>query len=228
MWRAFEDRHLRLPGVDVAEVVAHIQPRNIGDRPGQLHARWTAADDDELQRRMRAVLQHLPFGQFEGEQHAPAYLGRVFHRLQPGREFGPVFAAKVGVGRPARHDEVVVHQHRAGLQVHVVLLEVEAHGLIHQHLDVGMVAQDGANGLSDVRRREYSQRNLVQQRLKRVVVLAIDQRHIHRQVGEPHCRVDASESTADHDHASPHPAFTHSIRSFIRHRITFQSCVPPY
>jgi hypothetical protein len=37
--RPFKNQHLRLLGIDVAEVVAHIEPRDVRDRPGKFHRR---------------------------------------------------------------------------------------------------------------------------------------------------------------------------------------------
>ena len=45
---------------------------------------------------------------------------------------------------------------------------------IHQHLGVGLMAQDGADGLGDVGGREHGQRHLVKQRLKRLMIAAVD------------------------------------------------------
>ena len=60
--RPFEDQHLRLSGIDVAEVVAHVEPGNIRDRTSEFYACRSSANDDEIQRRMGAALQHLALG----------------------------------------------------------------------------------------------------------------------------------------------------------------------
>jgi len=68
----------------VAEVVAHIELCDVGDGSGQLDAGGSAANDDEVERRVPAVLDHLALGQFEGEQDTAANLGGVLDVLSPG------------------------------------------------------------------------------------------------------------------------------------------------
>ncbi len=43
-------------------------------------------------------------------------------------------------------------------------------------------------------------RDLVEQRLKGMVVAAVDQGHIHRHIGQRLRSAQAGETTADHDH----------------------------
>ena len=63
------------------------------------------------------------------------------------------------------------------------------------------MAQDGADGLSNVGGREHGQRDLVEQRLKGVVIAAVDHRDIDRQVPETFGSVKAGEASADDDDA---------------------------
>ena len=65
------------------------------------------------------------------------------------------------------------------------------------------MAQDGADGLGDVGRRKHGQRHLVEQRLKSVVVAAVDDSDVDGQMREPLGRVQAGESAADDDDAGP-------------------------
>ena len=97
-WRAFEQQHAGFGGVDVAEVVAHIELGNVGDGSGQLDAGGPTADDDEIERRVPAVFDHLALGQFKGQQDTAANLSGVFDGLEARRKRSPVVAAKVGVG----------------------------------------------------------------------------------------------------------------------------------
>ncbi len=62
-----------------------------------------------------------------------------------------------------------------------LLRKIEADRLIHQNIDVGMVPHDRANRLRNICRRKHRQRNLVEQRLKKMIVLAVHHRDIDRQ-----------------------------------------------
>ena len=68
----------------------------------------SAADDDEIERRVPALLQHLALGQFEGQQHAAANLGGVFDGFEAGRERLPLIVAEIGVRGAGGEHEVVV------------------------------------------------------------------------------------------------------------------------
>ena len=50
----------------------------------------------------------LGLGLLEGEQDAPAQIGRVVDRLQAGRERRPVVVTEIGVPRAGRDDQIVV------------------------------------------------------------------------------------------------------------------------
>jgi hypothetical protein len=79
--------------------------------------------------------------------------------------------------------------------------EVKADGLVHEDLDVAMVAEDGADGLCDFGGRENRKRNLVEQRLKSVVVFAVDECDVDGEMREVSRGVDACESAAENEHA---------------------------
>ncbi len=88
---------------------------------------------------------------------------------------------------------------------------VEADDLVHQDFGVAVVAQDGADRLRDVSGREDRERNLIEQRLKGVVVLAVDDRDINGKLAEMPGRVDAAEPCAD-DHNSRASAGRAAVR----------------
>jgi hypothetical protein len=63
------------------------------------------------------------------------------------------------------------------------------------------MAQDGSDGLSDVGRGKHGERDLVEQRLKGVMIAAIDYRDVDRQMREPFGGVKAGKACADDDNA---------------------------
>ena len=78
---------------------------------------------------------------------------------------------------------------------------VDRHDLVHQDLRVGVLAEDGANGLGDVGRGEDGERDLVEERLKDVVVAAVHDRYVDGEFGQAFCRIDAGKAAADDDDA---------------------------
>ena len=185
----------------MAEVVAHIELCNVGDGSGQLDAGGSTADDDEIERRVPAVLDHLALGQLEGEQDAAANLGGVFDGFESRRKRSPIVAAKVGVGSSGGQHQVVVRKLGAAGQGDLPRIGVDAGDLVHEHLGVLLAAQDGADGLCDVGRREDGECDLVKERLEDVMVAAIHQRYVHRQPGKATGCVNAGKAAADDDNA---------------------------
>ena len=97
--------------------------------------------------------------------------------------------------------QVVVGELGAAGEGDLARVGVDADDLVHEHLGVLLAAQNGADGLGDVRRGEHGEGYLVKQRLKGVVVAAVNYRYVD---GEP-CKavsgVDAGKATADDNHA---------------------------
>src|SRR5579871_1403156 len=129
---------------------------------------------------MPPMFLHLPFGKFKSQQHPPSNLRRIFNRLQARRQLHPVIMSKIGVRRPRGEHEVVILKRRARFQGHLARYTIHAHGLVHQHFGILLAPQHRPNRLCDIRGRQHRQGHLVEQRLKRVIVLPVNHRHIHR------------------------------------------------
>ena len=157
------------------------------------------------------MFDHLALCQLEGQQHTAANLGGVLDGLESRRKRRPVVVAKVGVSGPGGQHQVVIRELGAAGQRHTPRRRVDAHYLVHQHLGILLAAQDGADGLGDVGRREHSQRHLVKQRLEGVMVAPIYHGYVHRQTGQSFGRVKAGKASADDHHAG-----TASLRWFER------------
>ena len=199
-----EEQDARLRWVDVAEIVAHIKLRDIADGASEFDAGGAAADDDEIQAEdasrapaSGARLIRRPAGRGGGsqwrlrcssgrEQPLPTRLfrSRSAWRRWPGRDSRKESSAPEA--RPTR---------RAWTSM--------AFDRVHEDFSVLLVTQDRANGLCDVGWGEYSERHLVEQRLKGVVVASIDNCHIDGQVPQPKGGVDTCKSCTHNDHAWP-------------------------
>ena len=149
---------------------------------------------------MGADLQHFPLGQLEGEQDAAANLDGILDGLQAGGEGFPLVVAEVGVGGACGQHEVVVRDFGSAAEADATAFEVEGDGFVHEDFGVGVVAQDGADGRSDLGRRKNRQRHLIEERLEREVIAAVDHSDVHRQLRQRFGGVGSGKACAeDHD-----------------------------
>ena len=177
---AFNEDHARGGRVNVAEIVPHETAGDVADGAGQLDAGGATADDDEIERRVGAGLQHFALGQLEGEQNAAADLDGILDGFQSGREGFPSVVAEVGVGGAGGQHEVVVGDFGSAAKTDAAALEIEGDGFVHEDFGIGVVAQDAADGRGDLGRRKNGQRHLIEERLKGKVIAAVDDGHVHR------------------------------------------------
>jgi hypothetical protein len=135
----------------------------------------------------------------EGEQDAPAQRHRVVERLQPRCMRGPLVVTEVGVRGAAGNEHKVIGQRGAVGQRHALRSAVDGSDLAQAHGDIALAGQDVAQRRGDVAGRQAGRRHLVEQRLKEVVVGAIDERDLQRRRSQRACAPQASEATADDD-----------------------------
>ena len=191
--------HLRTPRVDAAKFLAQRVARYLGQRAGQFNARGAAADHGKVQPGLLLFFRRCRLGAFKGKQHAAADQQRVVQRLQARRVRRPFVVAEIGIGCAAGHQQLVVGQLLATLERDGLVRQVDATHFSQQHADIGLVTQDLAQRRRDVRRRQAGRCHLVQQRLKQVVVDAVDERDVQRRLGQGARGPEAGE-TAANDH----------------------------
>ena len=68
-----------------------------------------------------------------------------------------------------------------------------------EHGRIPLLAEDVANRRSDLPRREFRRRDLIEQRLKEMVIRAVDQNHIGRCTTQGLGGREAAEAAADDD-----------------------------
>src|SRR5271154_4711247 len=78
---------------------------------------------------------------------------------------------------------------------------VDVNRLSKQHLRVFLPPQNLAQRRGDVGRRERSRRHLIQQRLKKMVIAAINQRDVYRGVLQGLGEAEAAEPSPDYDNS---------------------------
>ena len=124
-------------------------PRHFGNRASHFHAGSAAADDDEGEkaRPLGRIFDHLRA--FEGEQEPPPDLGRVRDVLEAWRERFPIVTAEVGMGRSRGEDEIVIGKIKLA-RVHAPRRHIDPRYARHDHADVLLLPQDGADRPRDI------------------------------------------------------------------------------
>jgi hypothetical protein len=112
---------------------------------------------------------------FIGEEHVAPQPHRVVEGLEAGRKLRPLVFPEVAGLSAQRDDEVVVGE-LAVAQRHFLRGKIDAGHVGEQHREVGLLAQDAADGRGDVGRGQRGGGHLVEQGLEDVVVLAVDDR----------------------------------------------------
>src|SRR5208282_3212609 len=115
------------------------------------------------------------------------------------RELLPLVVAEILVARAGGdHERVVVN--RAVAQDEAAIRGVEPNGFAEKHLCVSLLLEDVSQRRGDVRGRKSARGDLIEQRLKQMVVAAIDQRHVHRRALEAKRGAQPAEAAAqDYD-----------------------------
>src|SRR5262249_41045853 len=131
------------------------------------------------------------------EQHAPADLNSVLDCLKTWSVVFPLVVAEVGVARASGDDKVVVLKFSAITQTHTSRIGVKARDLAHDHFDVPGAMQNMAQRRGDFAWCQNGGGDLIEERLKRVVVFSVDKRDIDGSACQfSGCR-QATETSAD-------------------------------
>ena len=201
---AFEQDDARRLRLNAAEVGSQRLPRDLRERARHLHAGRSGADDDERQQppllvRIRCALRRL-----EGHQDPLPDPERVVERFQAGRVLRPLVAAEVRMRRPAREDEVVERDRLVVVDDEAMPRRVDRLHVGEQDLDVFLMPEDPPDRRRHVSRRQRGGRDLIQQRLKQMVVVPIEQRDFQRRaLRTPAPANNPAESATDNHDARP-------------------------
>ena len=202
--------HAGLVGVHGAKVSRQHERGELGDGPRQLDAGGAAPDHDERQVPALHDGQRLPLGRFEREQHPSPDLHRVVEILEAGGDRRPRVEHDAGRrrgGRPRGEDQEIEHQRSAGAGRDPGGLEVDPRHLVEEDARVFLLAEDAPDGDRDLGGREPRHRDLIKERLEKVVIRPVDQGHPHRRRAEGAGHRETAEAPSDHDHvfAQLHP-----------------------
>ena len=194
----FDQHDSRATWIDSSKIALEHAPRNLGERTRHLDARRPAADYHERHPVRDFRLVDFALSRLVRDQHPPANLDRILERLQTRRRLEPFVVAEVRMRRAGRNDQIVV-RHFAIEQMHDLLPCVDRRGLAKKHRRIELAPQNSPYRCCDITRIQRRGRDLVEQRLKQVMVAAIDHRHPNRRSLERPRSLDPAESAAD-DH----------------------------
>ncbi len=197
----------RVARIDRPEVAPERVVGDLAERPGQLHAGRSPADDHERHPLGPPFGVVLALGCLERDEDPAPDLGRVVDRLEARREGDPVVVIEVREPHARRDDQRVVRDRAAIREKDLATLRVDPGRFAEQHRGVPVAAQDRAQRLGDVAGGQGAGGDLVEHRLEQVVVAPIDQRQAHAWLAtEPASGVQPAEPATDHhdperDHA---------------------------
>jgi hypothetical protein len=156
------------------------------ERTGELDAGGTAPGDHEAQRPVvgRARSGRRDRRLLEALQHRVAQQGRLGERLQSERMLGDSGHTEVLGDRTRCDHEMVVGDLRRVTEPHGMTGRVDGDDLTESDLDL-LASQDRAQRDADVLRLQSRGRDLVEQRLERVMVPTVDQRDARVEVPPP-------------------------------------------
>ena len=106
--------------------------------------------------------------------------------------------AEIAVARSGGDDQIVVRHGLFG-SFHDATVEIECNNFRHEHFNVFVRAENGADGRSDLCRGKSGGCDLIKKRLEQMIILPIQQRRMHAGGAEPARHLHASEAGANDD-----------------------------
>ena len=169
------------------------------ERTGQLHAGGACPDDEEREPFHLLGRIGRSLGALERRENARPDAKGVLQRLQAGRVWRPLIVTEVRMRASRRDDQEVVGTGDS-IDVDGLALDVYPPRLAEEHGRVALAAQNVPQRGGDGGRGEACGRHLVEQRLKRMVIVAIDQQDVHRCGAEGVRGGEPAEAAADDDY----------------------------
>jgi len=201
--RALEQQDAGLCGIDAAEVGDERDTRHLGDGGGELDSRRARTNQYKRQRTGTSfgILGFLSL--LVGAQDSPPDCLGVGERLQAGRVGCKLIVPEIG-GSHAGGDDQIVERHRAlrqrrGRHAQGARSEVDVGHLAQHYGEVSLPPRQLPKRCRHVGWREHRGCHLVEQRLKDVMVAAVDQQNIGVTARQGACGGDACKAAADDD-----------------------------
>lgn len=141
-------------------------------------------------------LNEFTFGPLKGEENASSNLQCVLQTLKTRGVLFPFVMSEIGMSSAGREDEIVVGYGSVG-QGQIVRREIDGNGFREQDTRILLSAQDGTDGVRNISGGKGSRRDLIEQRLKEMMIATIDQRYLNILAAQSLRRIEPTESTAN-------------------------------
>ena len=171
-----------------------------GEAARTFDADGARADEDEGQKSLALCRILFTRGFFEDLEDVAADLDGVDERLQGQRVFLDALRAEEVWRRAERDDEMIVVD-LALIGAHGLRRRVDSLDFGEQEVDVRSAAEKASDRVDDLVRREHRGRHLIEQRLKDLIVVVVDDEDIDRLVRELSRRTYACNAAAQDDDA---------------------------
>jgi hypothetical protein len=126
----------------------------------------------------------------ERKQKPAANLERVIERLEPGRAMLPLLPADVGLAGARSDDQKIIrHAFSPIVELHDAFGDGDAGHVAEHHGSVPLATEHCRNWNCNIGGRQHCCRDLVQQRLKEVVIGPVDEGHTARRTTESTSRL---------------------------------------
>ncbi len=195
---ALDDPNDDLVEVEIGEVLAEDGVDQLGQGPGGLDAGGTSPDDGEGER-SRSQGRRVDLGRFEAFEDVvskPCGVGEVVERQ---RVLGCALDAEVVRRRPCRDHQVVEVERILILDQHLTALVVDADDATTTEPHMALAVEQPAHRMRNVGGVQAGGRHLVEERLKGVEVVLVDDGDSHA-VTQSASDGESAEPGSDDDH----------------------------
>jgi hypothetical protein len=202
--RRVEQNDGALRRINAPEVSAQGDPHHLRQGRRELHAGGARADQHEGHLSRTFVLVIDRFSQFERTQDfGPDHLG-IAEVLEPRRILRELIVSEVARVHAGCNHQIIerdlAHAHAWGGRLDCAGSNVDTGDLRQDYAEVLLLHLDPTDGCGDVSRREDRRRHLIQQRLKYVVIAAVDQDDFGIGLPQRVRRCESGKSAADDHH----------------------------
>ena len=158
----------------------------------------------------------LHLGVLKRKQELRAHARRLVDGFHPGRMFRPCVVSEI-IGLCAGRQHQIVIRTGPSIDLHHSIGEVHSIDVTQIDLAVVLIANDFSNRRSDVARGKRCGRDLIEQRLKKMVVVAIDDDDVGVCASQGLGRLESTEATA-HNHYPRSTFHARTLHAIARSR----------
>ena len=172
-----------------------------GDRARHLYSRGTCANQHERQQVAVTARVFFRFSLLKCSEDLIPNRHGVGQVFQPWGMLSEFFMSEVTMGRASREHEIVVgNLHVLAISVagqHVFLILVDAGYFSQKHHCVPLISENAADRRADLAGRQDRSCHLIEERLKQVVIGAVDQNDLDWRVLQRLGGCEAAETAAN-------------------------------